>query len=169
MIKTPLQMMLVMLAGWINRRQLAAIDYLREENRVLREKLGKKRVRLNDDQRRRLAARGKVLGRRLLADVCSIVTPDTILRWHRRLIARKQDGNSKRQGAQGSWTPSGRLPPRWCARMSGGAIHGSSESWRSSAMPFTILVEVAQAHKGRGVVSYVVDGVVSCQRHNCWP
>ncbi len=97
MIKTPLKMMLVMLAGWINRRQLAAIDYLREENRVLREKLGKKRVRLNDDQRRRLAARGKVLGRRLLADVCSIVTPDTILRWHRQLIARKYDGSSKRR------------------------------------------------------------------------
>ncbi len=97
MLNTPLQMMLVMLAGWINRRQLAAIEYLREENRVLREKLGKKRVRLNDEQRRRLAAKGKVLGRRLLADVCSIVTPDTILAWHRRLIARKYDGSSKRR------------------------------------------------------------------------
>ncbi|MCH8006029.1 MAG: helix-turn-helix domain-containing protein, partial [Planctomycetes bacterium] len=64
---------------------------------VLREKLGKKRVRLNDDQRRRLAAKGRLLGRRLLAEICSIVTPDTILRWHRRLIAAKYDGSDKRR------------------------------------------------------------------------
>ncbi|MCH8211007.1 MAG: hypothetical protein IIB99_06495 [Planctomycetes bacterium] len=74
-----------------------AIDYLREENRVLREKLGKKRVWLNDDQRRRLAAKAKVLGRRLLSEVCSIVKPDTILRWHRQLIALKYDGSDKRR------------------------------------------------------------------------
>jgi transposase InsO family protein len=89
-------MLLLMLAGWINRKDQAIIEYLREENRVLREKLGKKRVLLNDDQRRRLAAKGKVLGRRLLAEVCSIVTPDTILRWHRRLIAQKYDGSENR-------------------------------------------------------------------------
>ena len=74
-----------------------AIDYLREENRVLREKLGKKRVWLNDDQRRRLAAKAKVLGRLLLSEVCSIVKPDTILRWHRQLIALKYDGSDKRR------------------------------------------------------------------------
>ena len=52
---------------------------------------------LNDDQRRRLAAKGRLLGRRLLAEICSIVTPDTILRWHRRLIAAKYDGSDKRR------------------------------------------------------------------------
>ncbi len=55
-----------------------------EENRVLKGQLGKKRLLLTDDQRRRLAARGKILGRRLLAKVTTIVTPDTILRWHHR-------------------------------------------------------------------------------------
>ena len=80
----------------MNQRQLQIIDYLREENRVLREQLGGRRVRLNDDQRRRLAARAKGLGRKLLAQLATIVTPETLLAWHRRLIARKYDGSGKR-------------------------------------------------------------------------
>jgi hypothetical protein len=63
--------------------------YLREENRVLREQLGGRRVRFNDDQRRRLAARTKCLGLKVLDGVATIVTPDTLLAWHRRLIAQK--------------------------------------------------------------------------------
>ena len=51
----PIRFLLISLAGWMNQRQLNAIGYLREENRVLREQLGGKRLRLNDDQRRRLA------------------------------------------------------------------------------------------------------------------
>src|SRR5262245_24269758 len=84
---SPLRLLLVTLAGWVNRHQQEIIQYLVEENRVLREKLGERRVRLTDDQRRRLAAKGQRLGRRLLRQVATIVTPDTILRW--RLIARK--------------------------------------------------------------------------------
>ena len=57
--------------------QQAVIEYLKGENRVLREKLGKKRVLLNDDQRRRLAEKGKALGRKLLGEMGCIVTPDT--------------------------------------------------------------------------------------------
>jgi len=53
----------------------------------MKEQLGKKRPRLTDDQRRRLAVKGKPLGHRMLDRVATIVTPDTILRWHRRLIA----------------------------------------------------------------------------------
>ena len=56
----PWQLLAVIVAGWMSQRQQQVIDYLREENRVLREKLGKKRIRLNDGQRRRLAAKGKV-------------------------------------------------------------------------------------------------------------
>ncbi len=81
----------------MNREQSVVIDYIKEENRVLRELLGKKRLRLNNDQRRRLAAQGKTLGRRLLSTCCSIVTPDTILRWHRQLIAKKYDGSANRK------------------------------------------------------------------------
>ncbi len=93
----PWQLLAVMVAGWMSRQQQQVIEYLREENRVLREKLGKNRVLLNDDQRRRLAGKAKVLGRRVLAEVCTIVTPDTVLRWHRRLIALKYDGSDKRR------------------------------------------------------------------------
>ena len=90
-------MLAIVVAGWMSRQQQEAIDYLREENRVLRQKLGVEQVRLNDDQRRRLAVKGKILGRRRLADVCTIVTPDIILRWHRRLVARKYDGSGVRR------------------------------------------------------------------------
>jgi putative transposase len=58
---------------------------------VLKEKLGKKRILLSDDQRRRLAVKGKVLGRKLLGEIATLFTPDTILRWHRMLVARKWD------------------------------------------------------------------------------
>jgi hypothetical protein len=80
----------------MNQRQLQVIDYLREENRVLREQLGGRRVRLNDDQRRRLAVRAKALGRKILAEVATIVTPETLLAWHRKLIAQKYDGTAHR-------------------------------------------------------------------------
>jgi transposase InsO family protein len=83
-------------AGWMNRKQQALIDYVLEENRVLREQLGGRRVRLSDDQRRRLAVKGRAIGRRLLNEYATIVTPDTILAWYRRLVARKYDGSAKR-------------------------------------------------------------------------
>src|SRR3954464_2339398 len=72
------------------------IEYLREENGVLREQLGDRRVRFNDDQRRRLAAKAKGLGRRRLAELATLVTPDTLLAWHRKLIAQKYDGSERR-------------------------------------------------------------------------
>jgi putative transposase len=87
----PWQMLLLILAGWINQQQQSAIQYLIAENRILREKIGQKRILLTDNQRRRLAIKGKVLGRKILAEICSIVTPETILRWHRELIAKKWD------------------------------------------------------------------------------
>lgn len=97
---TALHFLLLMFSGWVNRRQQHVIDYLKEENRVLREQFDGRRIRLNDDQRRRLAVKGRVLGRKILHDVAGIVTPDTILRWYRRLVAKKYDG-SKRRGKRG--------------------------------------------------------------------
>ncbi len=94
---TPLRFVAVALAGWLSQQQQDAIDYLREENRVLREQIGNRRLRLNDEQRRRLAVRAKKLGYKVRRQVASIVNPDTLLAWHRRLIARKYDG-SKRRG-----------------------------------------------------------------------
>jgi hypothetical protein len=92
----PFRFLLITVAGWMNQQQLQLIDYLREENRVLREQLGEKRLRFNDDQRRRLAAKAKELGSKLLREVATIVTPETLLAWHRRLIAQKYDGSGKR-------------------------------------------------------------------------
>src|SRR5207245_3766206 len=92
----PIQFVMIAVAGWMNQRQQQAIEYLREENRILREQLGDRRVRFNDDQRRRLAVRAKGLGRKLLAEVASLVTPDTLMAWHRKLIAEKYDGHNQR-------------------------------------------------------------------------
>jgi putative transposase len=93
----PFRFLLISLAGWMNQHHLQAIDYLREENRVLREQLGDRRLRLTDDQRRRLAAKAKMLGRKVLAEVATIVTPETLLAWHRKLIAQKYDGSANRR------------------------------------------------------------------------
>ena len=75
--------MVAMLCGWLQREQQDVIAFLRAENRVLKARLEGKRLRLNDSERQRLAELGHRLGRRLLGDIATIVTPDTILRWHR--------------------------------------------------------------------------------------
>jgi transposase InsO family protein len=81
----------------MNQRQQNVIEYLREENRVLREQLGERRVPFNDDQRRRLAVHAKGLGRKLLMEIATLATPATLLAWHRKLIARKYDGSARRK------------------------------------------------------------------------
>jgi hypothetical protein len=121
MSAAPLQFLLLVFAGWVNRRQREVVEYLQEENRVLREQLGDRRLRFTDDQRRRLAAKGRALGRRVLNQLGGLVTPDTILRWYRELIAKKYDGTSQRQGGRpGTATSLQRLVvqfatenPRW--------------------------------------------------------
>src|SRR5215467_1690036 len=91
----PFRFLQMAVSGWMNQQQMELIDYLREENRV-REQLGQRRLRFNDDQRRRLAVRAKGLGSKLLREMATIVTPETLLAWHRWLIAQKYDGSGKR-------------------------------------------------------------------------
>ncbi|MCH9675128.1 MAG: hypothetical protein K0U93_27035, partial [Gammaproteobacteria bacterium] len=93
----PLQFLLVLFAGWVNRYQCDVIEYLEEENRALREKLGPKRLLFSDRQRRRLAAKAKRIGRKGLFNIQTLVTPDTLLRWYRTLIANKYDGSITRR------------------------------------------------------------------------
>ena len=83
------QLLLLTITGWLDRREREALAYLIEENRVLRRQIGRRRLRLTDDDRRRLAVRAFRLGRAALRDVATLVTPDTLLRWHRQLVARK--------------------------------------------------------------------------------
>jgi len=94
---SPLQFVVMAMAGWINERQQQVIEYLQEENRVLREQTGKRRLRFTDDQRRRLAVKSNVLGRKTLTELDTLVMPDTLLNWHRKLIAEKYDGSAKRR------------------------------------------------------------------------
>src|SRR5689334_22092198 len=84
-----LQMVLGVLTGWLDRRERDSVAYLVEENRLLRRQLGNRRLRLTDDDRRRLAARAYRVGRAALREIATIATPDTLLRWYRQLIARK--------------------------------------------------------------------------------
>ena len=65
----PWTMILTMLAGWINQHQQDAIEYLKAENAILKEKLGKKRIILSDEQRRRLAVLAKRIGRNGLNEI----------------------------------------------------------------------------------------------------
>ena len=97
MLTFPMRMMFLAIAGWLNEEQRWRIEFLQEQVRVLQELHGGKRLHLHDDQRRRLAAKGKRLGRRILLELGTIVTPGTILRWHRELIARKYDSSSNRR------------------------------------------------------------------------
>jgi len=88
--------LVVSLAGWMNQHQQYVIHYLIEENRVLREQIGNRRMRFSDGQRRWLAARAKKIGWRPLNEVATIVTPETLLAWHRKLIAKRYDGSANR-------------------------------------------------------------------------
>ena len=85
----PSHLLVIALSGWLNRQQQAIIDYLIEENRVLKEQLEGQRLRFSDEQRIRLAVKAKVLGRRSLDELETLVIPDTLLAWHRKLIAKK--------------------------------------------------------------------------------
>ncbi len=84
-----LHFLAIVLAGWVNRHQQAIIDYLIEENRIFKQQLQGRRLHLSVNDRRRLAAKAKALGRQVLDEVANLVTPDTLLAWYRNLIARK--------------------------------------------------------------------------------
>ena len=93
-------MLVLMAAGWLQQSDLLIIHYLQEENRVLREQLGARRLRLTSEQRRRLAVRAQPLGRVALRSIATLVTPETLLRWDRELVARKYDGSKGRRAGR---------------------------------------------------------------------
>jgi hypothetical protein len=126
----PFRFVLIAMAGCMNQQQQQMIEYLREENRVLREQLGGRRLRFTDEQRRRLAAKAKGMGRKLLAEVATLVTPETLLAWHRKLIALKYDGSQKRD------------PGRPCTA---GEIEALARLWPSSGTAQNVKQRLAQS------------------------
>jgi transposase InsO family protein len=91
-----LHILIAMVAGWLQRHQQQVITYLLAENRVLKAQLGDRRLRLTDTERRQLAALAYPLGRKRLKGIATLVTPDTLLRWYKHLIAQKFDGSKRR-------------------------------------------------------------------------
>ena len=81
--------LLLIAAGWVHRHQLIVIEFLQAENRLLKDQLRGKRIRFTDAERALLARKAKAVGRKALLELETIVSPDTLLRWHRRLIAEK--------------------------------------------------------------------------------
>ena len=101
----PWQLLSVIFAAILNEHQQRVIEYLKAENQILREQIGTKRVQLNDLDRHRLAVLGEAVGRKKLSEIYAIATPDTILRWHRTLVARKYDGSKSRRAGRPGFMP----------------------------------------------------------------
>ena len=93
----PWHILLACLCGLVNQRQQQIIEFQNAQIDTLLKQLGKKRLLLDDDQRRILAMKAHTIGRKTLLEITTIFTPDTILRWHRELVAKKFDSSNKRQ------------------------------------------------------------------------
>ena len=76
-------------SGWVHRRQLIVIEFLQAENRLLKQRLRGKRIRFTDAERTLLARKAKAVGRKALLKLDTVVSPDTLMRWHGRLVAEK--------------------------------------------------------------------------------
>ena len=131
----PWQLLLIGVAGWMNRKQQQVIEYLLEENRVLREQIGKKRLSLTDRQRRRLAGKAKVVGSKGLKEFARVATPQALLRWYRNLIAGKYDGSQKRgPGRLKTGEELGNWSYGWPRRTWAGGTRDSRERWPTLVM-----------------------------------
>jgi hypothetical protein len=91
-----LAFLLMTFSGWVHRRQLTVIEFLQAENRMLKERLRGKRLRFTDAERALLARKAKAIGRKALLELDTLVSPDTLMRWHRRLVAQKWDFSKRR-------------------------------------------------------------------------
>src|SRR6202163_807470 len=91
-----LAFLLMILCGWIHRHQLIVIEFLQTENRLLKDRLRGKRIRFTDEERVLLARKAKAVGRKALLELDTVVSPDILLRWHRRLVAQKWNFTRRR-------------------------------------------------------------------------
>ena len=93
----PVHVVVTLLTEWVRHEQEKVIEFLRTETEVLLEQLGDKRILLSDDDRRLLAVKGMALEKEDLENVCVIVQPDTLRRWHRELVERNRFKNPQRK------------------------------------------------------------------------
>src|SRR6202163_1013469 len=91
-----LSFLLMIVSGWVHRHQLLVIEFRQAENRLLKERLRGKRIRFTDAERALLARKAKAVGRKALLELDTVVSPDTLLRWHRRLVAQKWNFTHRR-------------------------------------------------------------------------
>ncbi len=137
--------LLAYITGTVDQELLLRNEYLATENRMLRSQI-KGRLRLSDGERKALAAIGQKLGKHALEEVAHIVKPDTILAWHRKLVAQKFDGSKQRKTPgrptidQEVEVPrlTRRSRPWWYAwhkRIAPGAMIVLWAPWRTSATP----------------------------------
>ena len=129
--------LLAYITGTVDQELLVRNEYLATENRILRNQI-KGRVRLSDGERKTLAEIGQKLGKQALQEVATIVKPDTILGWHRQLVAQKFDGSKQRQ-APGRPTIDLELEALVVrmarGRIAPGATTGSLDPWPTSGTP----------------------------------
>jgi hypothetical protein len=95
-----LSFLLMVVSGWVYRHQLIAIEYLQAENRLLKERLRGKRIRFTDVERVLLARKANAVARKVLLTLDTIVCPETLLRWHRRLVAQKWNYAYRREAGR---------------------------------------------------------------------
>src|SRR2546422_9977827 len=95
-----LSFLLMIAAGWVHRHQLIVIEFLQAENRLLKDRLHGRRIRFTDAERALLARKAKAVGRKALLELDTIVSPDTLLRWHRRLVGPKWEFCEARGGGR---------------------------------------------------------------------
>ncbi len=100
--------LLVALSGMVTQRQQQILQFQNAQIEALLKKLGRKRLLLDDDQRRLLAVKAHAIGRKALLELTTIFTPDTMLRWQRELVAKKFDSSGRRKP--------GRPRPPWHTR-----------------------------------------------------
>src|SRR5712692_8816626 len=91
-----LSFLLLIAAGWVHRHQLIVIEFLQAENRLLKARLRGRRIRFTDAERALLARKAKAVGRKALLELDTVVSPDTLMRWHRRLVAQKWNFTERR-------------------------------------------------------------------------
>ena len=91
-----LAFLLMAFSGWVHRRQLIVIEFLQAEDLMLKERLRGKRIRFTDSERTLLARKAKAIGRKALLELDTLASPDTLMRWHRRLVAQKWDFSKRR-------------------------------------------------------------------------